>query len=129
MEAETTEYGEEPDSVAKVRQTIKPENLRILALDLRHQWEGATDQPYLSSKMDCQIKPERLTRSFHILYQIESSDNVRWLLKVPSNGHKAGFDKLSASSLQAEALTMRLIRRKQRFQFQRCMDLMTLATA
>lgn len=109
---EVQEDMEEPDSFAKVRETIKPKNLRILALNLRRQWEGLPNRPYAKSKVDCQIKPESLTGSFHILYQIEFSDNVRWLLKVPANGYKDGFDKLSASSLRAEALTMRLIKRK-----------------
>ncbi len=50
--------------------------------------------------------------SYHILFPLEFSDGVRWLLKVPVNGIRDQFDEPAAKALSSEALTMRLLRRE-----------------
>lgn len=50
--------------------------------------------------------------SYHILFPLEFSDGVRWLLKVPVNGIRDEFDEPAAKALSSEALTMQLLRRE-----------------
>jgi hypothetical protein len=94
----------------KVRATIKLHFLPQLASHLRDK--GLSQEGLISSTIDCRIIPEPLFGSHHILFQIEFTDGVRWLLKVPANGYQGAFDEMSASSLRSEALTMRLIKRE-----------------
>jgi len=53
-----------------------------------------------------------LLGSYHVLFPLDFSDGVRWLLKVPANGTRDHFDEPAAKALSSEALTMRLLRRE-----------------
>jgi hypothetical protein len=50
--------------------------------------------------------------SYHVLFPVEFSDGIRWLLKVPANGIRDGFDQTAPKALSSEPLTMQLLRRE-----------------
>ncbi|KAH8705861.1 hypothetical protein BGW36DRAFT_354252 [Talaromyces proteolyticus] len=93
----------------KVRAIIKLENLPPLAARVRSRMTGKPVEDYLTN---CHTNPNPIYGSSNILFEIEFSDKVCWLLKVPSNGYPGGFSEHSAKELRAEVLTMRLIKRE-----------------
>ena len=68
--------------------------------------QGAALEPGVK----CTLQPQPLYGSFNILFQLNFSDGVSWLLKVPARGHLGTFNKSDAEALKSEALTMRLIK-------------------
>ena len=76
------------------------------ALSARHDRGGATRPD------GCNLLPTYLYGSFHIPFQLQFTDGVRWVLKVPATGYKGRFDDISARALLCEAQTMRLLKSK-----------------
>ncbi|KAL4807079.1 kinase-like domain-containing protein [Aspergillus unguis] len=93
-----------------VRAALNLEVLPDYASRLRQKNLPQVDQT--SPITDCKVDSEPLFGSYHILFRISFSDGACWILKVPANGYKDAFDKLSARALRTEALTMRLIKEK-----------------
>ena len=65
-----------------------------------------------SSAINCKVSSPPLFGSYNILFPIEFTDGVRWILKIPSTGYAAGFDGAAARALIAEAYTMRMLKRE-----------------
>ena len=66
-----------------------------------------------SSKwIPCKVLPKPLHGTYNIVFQIEFSDGVRWMLKVPANGHRSQWNLTSQASLRSEAQTMQMLKRE-----------------
>jgi hypothetical protein len=64
---------------------------------------------YQADWIDCKIH-DPLCGSFDMVFPIEFADGIRWMLRIPANGHGDKFDSLAAKSLVFEARTMQLIK-------------------
>ena len=60
--------------------------------------------------ISCKVNPAPFSGSYNIVFAIEFSDGISWMLKVPANGHGQQFDELASKSLVAEARTMQMIK-------------------
>ena len=60
--------------------------------------------------ISCKVDPAPFSGSYNIVFAIEFSDGIYWMLKVPANGHGQQFDELASKSLVAEARTMQMIK-------------------
>lgn len=58
----------------------------------------------------CKVVGEPAYGSFNLVYCIEFEDGHKWILKVPSNGHRECFDSLAAQSMESEVRTMQHIK-------------------
>lgn len=56
----------------------------------------------------CKTIGSPLCGSFHIVFTLEFNDGVKWMLKIPANGHR--FDSVAAAALVSEARTMQLLK-------------------
>ena len=65
-----------------------------------------------SALIACKLVQPPLHGSYNIVFQILFDDGVRWMLKVPANGHRGSFNCLAAQALESEAQTMRLLKLK-----------------
>lgn len=87
--------------------SINLEALPALALAAR--------KPSLDSSttvIDCKVLSPPLFGSYNILFPLEFTDGIRWVLKVPSTGHRGRFDDIGSRALVAEAWTMRMLKRE-----------------
>ena len=62
----------------------------------------------LSESIPCKIVGVPLCGSYHIIFTLEFDDDVKWMLKVPANGHR--FDSVAAAALISEVRTMQLLK-------------------
>ncbi|KAK2867913.1 hypothetical protein FQN49_003338, partial [Arthroderma sp. PD_2] len=101
------EEDEDPDLDVfdQVRATIQLDSLPALASRLRSKEQA-------ESSYNCRVLHKPTFGSHHILFQVEFSDGLRWLLKVPADGYPGAFEDSSARALRSEALTMRYIKRR-----------------
>ncbi len=92
-----------------VLDAIDLEGLPQLAVSVR---VGKVHSDTMDASITCKVVTPPITGSYNLLYRLEFSDGVCWMLKVPATGHRARFDELAAQALTSEALTMRLLKRK-----------------
>lgn len=95
-----------------VMDQIKIDGIISLATYMRRakdvlQSAATTDPP-----IPCKVIQPPMNGSYNVVYRIDFDDGARWVLKVPANGHKDGWDALAAQGLESEAQTMRLIKRE-----------------
>ena len=50
--------------------------------------------------------------SFNIAYRIAFEDGLQWLLKIPHNGHRKGWNEVAAKGLRTEFHTMKMIKNR-----------------
>ncbi|KAH6894197.1 hypothetical protein B0T10DRAFT_558352 [Thelonectria olida] len=89
----------------------------IAALDLEKlpdlaQKTRRAQEPYRAQPDKLPVVGELMHGSYNIIYPIDFSDGIRWLVKVPINGTENKWDKLSAVAMTAEVNTMRLLKRE-----------------
>ncbi len=60
--------------------------------------------------VDCKVLSPPLFGSYNILFPLEFTDGVRWVLKVPSTGYRERFDDIGTRAIIAEASTMRMLK-------------------
>ena len=58
------------------------------------------------------VQTPALFGSIHVAFVVVFPDGLRWLLKIPANGYVDQYTELEAESLEAEALTMQLLKRE-----------------
>ena len=90
------------DAIASVATSVRQSNINI-----SNDGNDATITPPL---INCTVDKESSSGSYNIVHQIAFEDGVRWMLKVPHNGHTDCWDSLAAQALISEANTMRLIK-------------------
>lgn len=59
--------------------------------------------------IDCTVLDPPISGSYNIAYAILFDDGVKWILKIPRNGHPRCFDTLSAEAVTSETLTVQFI--------------------
>ena len=59
----------------------------------------------------CTVNPVPFSGSYNIVFAIEFTDGVVWMLKIPSMGHGQSFDELASKALVSEARTMQMIKK------------------
>ncbi|KAM0796934.1 kinase-like domain-containing protein, partial [Usnea florida] len=59
----------------------------------------------------CTVNSTPFSGSYNIVFAIEFTDGVVWMLKIPSNGHGQSFDELASKALVSEARTMQMIKK------------------
>ena len=101
----TSGCGDQLHRFRYVLQNIQHDAIPTLAMAIR---ASLSDAPEPGAK--CTLQPEPLYGSFNILFRLDFSDGVSWLLKVPARGHPGTFNESDAEALKSEALTMRLIK-------------------
>lgn len=108
---------EELEQYIPLLQSMKLDRLPAFAVSIRMQkMQSEMHQP--SANTDASLPPltctvlHPLSGSFNILFQLEFSDGVRWLFKVPVTGYLGRFDDLAAQALTSEAMTMRFLKRE-----------------
>lgn len=62
--------------------------------------------------VDCTVLSQYFYGSYNMLYPVEFTDGLRWLLKLPAIGYPGRFGKADGRALAAEALTMQMIKQK-----------------
>ena len=62
--------------------------------------------------IDCKILGLPMNGSYNLVYVILFEDGVKWVMKIPANGHRGKFDFLAAEALVSEARTMTLIKQR-----------------
>ena len=88
---------------------LKPGNIAPLATLIR-QKTGSTPNS-TPSPVNCKVDTKTLNGSFNMIFWIDFDDGLSWVLKIPANGHRKGFNNLASEGLQSEAFTMEYIRR------------------
>lgn len=63
-----------------------------------------------NSFVGCKVNPTPTSGSYNIVFALDFSDGISWILKIPANGHGQRFDDLASKSLVAEARTMLMIK-------------------
>ena len=63
------------------------------------------------SFIPCTANPAPFSGSYNIVFAIEFTDGVVWMLKIPANGHWQLFDELASKALVSEARTMQMIKK------------------
>ena len=58
----------------------------------------------------CKVDPAPFSGSYNIVFAIDFSDGISWMLKIPANSHGQQFDELASKSLVAEARTIQMIK-------------------
>ncbi|TVY14805.1 Altered inheritance of mitochondria protein 9 [Lachnellula arida] len=96
---------------AAVLSSMHLERLPDFASEIRSRNRHPQDK-ILPGKNGCSVVSPPLYGSYHILFTIKFNDGEKWLLKVPATGHATRHDRICASSLMSEAMTMRLLRDK-----------------
>jgi len=113
---EEEEY-DELEQFVPLLKSMKLDRLPAFAVSVRMQ-KMQSEMHQQSANTDAQLPPLTctilypLSGSFNILFQLEFSDGVRWLFKVPVTGYLDRFDELAAQALTCEAMTMRLLKRE-----------------
>jgi len=113
---EEEEY-DELEQFVPLLKSMKLDRLPAFAVSVRMQ-KMQSEIHQQSANTDAQLPPLTctilypLSGSFNILFQLEFSDGVRWLFKVPVTGYLGRFDELAAQALTCEAMTMRLLKRE-----------------
>lgn len=79
---------------------------------IRQQYQYATCHDHSAATMACAVLSPPLCGSYHILFPLEFTDGLRWIIKVPVTGYRGRFDEISARALRSEALTMRFLKRE-----------------
>ena len=97
---------EDMDQFKPLLEAVDLDRFPPFALFIRYNQGGAT------KSKGCNLLPTYFYGSFHILFQLQFTDGIRWVLKVPATGYKGRFDDISARALLCEAQTMRLLRSK-----------------
>ncbi|KAI9827423.1 MAG: hypothetical protein M1819_006964 [Sarea resinae] len=95
-----------------VMASLRLDCLPTFALSIRARGPGSDFTSSDNQPMQCTVLERPLFGSYHIVYPLEFSDGVRWILKVPATGHRDRFDEMAARALTSEALTMRLLKRE-----------------
>ena len=92
------------DAFSSVLAALQQSQIAPLAIAKRHE-EKPTDD------LDADLG-DPLYGSYHILFPVSLSDGSEWLVKIPQNGSPGVWDRLSADALEAEANTMRVLKRE-----------------
>lgn len=101
------------DRFGIILRTINFEAIPIFASNVRqfgHHDTGiiSSESSCDSDSISCKIVGRPLCGSFHIVFTLEFDDGVKWMLKIPANGHR--FDSVAAAALTSEARTMQLLK-------------------
>ena len=59
----------------------------------------------------CKVNSAPFSGSYNIVFAIEFTDGVCWMLKIPANGHNQQFGELASKALISEARTMQMIKK------------------
>ncbi|MCJ1463850.1 hypothetical protein MMC07_002459 [Pseudocyphellaria aurata] len=100
------------DEFAPVLASININRLAPYASRIRQQRQFAKSQECSTASIDCEVLSPPLHGSYHILFQLEFTDGLRWIIKIPVNGFPGRFDEMSARAMKSEALTMQLLKRE-----------------
>ena len=60
----------------------------------------------------CKILPTPMNGTYNIVFELEFSDGVRWMFKVPIDGTVDDFKALNRKALTSEARTMQMLKTK-----------------
>ena len=58
----------------------------------------------------CIVHPSPMNGTYNITFELQFSDGVRWILKVPMDGHGDSFQPVNQQALISEARTMQFIK-------------------
>ena len=100
---------------ATIMRNLKRSSIPSLASKVRHTGHPSTgiiDNPTTPQPISCKLLPGINRGSFNAVFKIDFTDRVRWVLKVPANGHPERWDAAASEALISEGFTMRLIRRQ-----------------
>ena len=103
----------------RVLDQIRIDNIPSLAANIRQAIKVGGSEPNVDPSMTgspaligCKVVQPPFHGSYNIVFRIHFDDGVRWMLKVPANGHRGSFDLLAAQSLESEAQIMRFLKSK-----------------
>lgn len=65
-----------------------------------------------ASTIACEVLSPPLSGSYHVVFQLEFTDGLRWIIKIPVTGYRDRYDEITARALKSEALTMRFLKRE-----------------
>jgi hypothetical protein len=110
-----TESSEDDDPLLRFQSVIKVANfaaLAQLAFDIRKSQHGAScyNDNQTTPELSCTLDPEPLYGSYNILYVLEWSDGVKWVVRIP--GHGTEFESLDVTRMNSEYATMQFIRER-----------------
>ena len=97
--------------MAPVLDSINVNAIPAYASRIRQQHQYANCHECSSDTIDCAVLLPPLCGSYHVLFQLEFTDGLRWIIKFPATGYRGRYDAMSARALKSEALTMRLLKR------------------
>ena len=60
----------------------------------------------------CEVDGDYLEGGFHLVARLKFTDGLRWVIKIPANGHGDHFSPISRKALRSEALTMQMVKRE-----------------
>lgn len=105
-----------PDSqhgiFAPVLASINLDSLPGYASRVRRRYQYRNRQECSAATIVCEVLSPPLCGSFNILFPLEFTDGVRWIVKIPATGYRERYDEISARALKSEALTMRYLKRE-----------------
>lgn len=100
---------------ASILEIINLDDISKFASTVRHSGHQSTENKPTGTMasdnfISCKVDPAPFSGSYNIVFAIEFSDGISWMLKVPANGHGQQFDELASKSLVAEARNMQMIK-------------------
>jgi len=110
-----SEDGEVDDRFGSVLANLRRDNVASFASTVRNSGHASTKikpQHTTAQLVECQLLPDMEGGSYHVVFCIDFTDELQWVLKIPFKGHSEGWNTSLAGSLNAEAQTMRLIRQQ-----------------
>ncbi|KAK4693446.1 hypothetical protein P7C71_g3960, partial [Lecanoromycetidae sp. Uapishka_2] len=108
----------EPSKFKGVLNQLKLDQIPPLASSVRQQNQhtehlsNSSSVPTDIPLIGCCISKNYLSGSYNLVIPIDFDDGMKWMLKIPANGHDGRFNSLAAESLTSEAFTMRLIKQE-----------------
>ena len=64
------------------------------------------------SLIACEVDGDYLEGAFHLVARLKFTDGLRWVIKIPANGHGDHFNQISRKALKSEALTMHIVQKE-----------------
>jgi aminoglycoside phosphotransferase (APT) family kinase protein len=108
----TSAESEDPFALfASVRSTIDFQSVASFAVGVRCKKSQGTRDQEVDQKYRCTVIQPPKCGSYNLLYTLEFSDGIKWVLRIPCPGENGGFVPESSRMLRSEVMTMSLIRR------------------
>lgn len=112
IQSDQSEVGSEHPSSRYVSllATITPQSLATLAIRVRQRHLKEAHPNESDAVFECTVIQPANYGSFNMVYSLEFSDGVKWVIRIPAPGEHGSFTPTSSRFLRSDAMTMSFLR-------------------